>query len=185
MNYPVLLWCDFFLHTESLIHESLPPLPIDLCADAIPAGQNFYTQKILSASRSLYHSPLLLTIAHPHFTFASVTLAHLTLLIKQLCSPFQIKTDFAQVFILVKQPAVEGYKTKHISSKFKIFDLQFGAYIRNLQEQCICMASHFHHGLRIHVQAMRILTNLFIYDVLPRNSATKTNLREAHFRLYT
>jgi hypothetical protein len=54
---------------------------------------------------------LFLTTTRPHFTFTSLTLAHPALSIKQLSSPFETKPDFAQVIILVKQPAVEGYKS--------------------------------------------------------------------------
>jgi hypothetical protein len=52
--------------------------------------------------------PLLLTTAHPLLTFASplLTSAHPVLPIKQPCSPFRTETDFVQVRIQVKQPAV-------------------------------------------------------------------------------
>jgi hypothetical protein len=51
---------------------------------------------------------MLLTTAHLLPTLASplLTLAHPALPIKQPCSPFRTETDFVQVRIQVKQPAV-------------------------------------------------------------------------------
>ena len=56
----------------------------------------------------------LYTTAHPLPTFASplLTLAHPALPIKQPCSPFRTETDFVQVRVQVKQPAVIAYVSK-------------------------------------------------------------------------